>query len=111
MTELEEKVWEFLRLYVGKQNAISYKRIAEATDIGERLVRDIVRELKLTHKKLIGISLGQPSGYFILSNLEEVKSCFRISFAYEQSNRENRLYYERVEKELEDQQIGLFKGE
>lgn len=111
MTELEEKVWEFLRLHVGKPSAVSYKRIAEVTDIGERLVRDIVRELKLTHKKLIGLSLAQPSGYFVLSNLEEVKSCFRISFAYEQSNRENRQYYEQLEKELEDQQMGLFKGD
>ncbi|OGQ23545.1 MAG: hypothetical protein A3I05_08780 [Deltaproteobacteria bacterium RIFCSPLOWO2_02_FULL_44_10] len=107
MTEHEEKVWQFLKLHVGKQNAISYKHIAEATDLGERLVREIIRTLKLQHHKLIGLSLVQPSGYFVLSDLEEIKACSRISFAYEQSNRENRLYYEQVEKEIVDQQMSL----
>ncbi len=107
MNAQEEKVWQILKLHVGKQNAISYKRIAEATDLGERLVRDIIRTLKLEHHKLIGLSLAHPSGYFVLSDLEEIKACSRISFAYEQSNRENRIYYEQVEKEISDHQLDL----
>lgn len=105
MNEEESKVWDALKNNVGKQNSANIAALSTSLGISERKARDILRDLRIKHGKLIGSTLS--GGYFICSCLSELKECFATALNYENHNRENRQFFEEAMKTVEEGQVQL----
>jgi hypothetical protein len=68
LTYEEEKVWEILRFYRGKDNAVKGAQIAEWTELEYDFVRAIIRHLVNSHDFFIA---SCAKGYFIPLTPEE----------------------------------------
>lgn len=65
----EALVWDVLQEHVGKANAITNRRLAEATQLDERLVRWCLKNLTEEHGKPIGSLSGR--GVFVIGDKQE----------------------------------------
>ena len=66
-------VLSLIRKRIGRARAISVADISEITEIPQRTVRDIVKQLIECHHIRIGSALGRPSGYYIIETNEEAE--------------------------------------
>lgn len=55
----------------GRRNPISIAEIQRQTNLGERKVKEIVEELRVTHRAAIGASREEPAGYFRIMDAED----------------------------------------
>ena len=69
LTFEEEKVWDIVKLYHGKENAIKGSKIAEWTGLEYDYVRSVIRHLRNGHKFNIA-SCGR--GYYMPQTIEEL---------------------------------------
>lgn len=65
----EALVWDVLQDYRGQANAITNQRLAAATGLPERRLRDVIKTLVEDYHKSIGSLPG--IGVFLITNLEE----------------------------------------
>lgn len=77
MTFEEEKIFREISLRPGKENAISKERLAEILGMHERNMRNIIHHLRRTHKIRIGLSPGDPPGYYMIRTKEESRETSR----------------------------------
>ena len=69
----EAKVWMAIRGRAGKDSAIKADTIAWQTGLPEVKVREIVSRLVRVRGKLIGSSTGNPPGFYVITDAEELK--------------------------------------
>lgn len=69
MTEEQKKVWETIRVYIGKGHEIPGAAIAEITNIEYDRVRAVIAHLVNHHHKLIG---SNSKGYYVPVTAAEV---------------------------------------
>ncbi len=55
----------------GRGNPISIARVREVTGWSERAIKGMVEQLIVSHRMRIGARRGEPSGYFIIEDIED----------------------------------------
>lgn len=68
--------------HVGRARAISRDDLAEATQLADREMRDVLASLTAAHNVPIGSSLSAPAGYFIIATRGEAAEQYRIHRSY-----------------------------
>ena len=69
----ERRVYDFIRDHKGYKNPISIRLLHAATGLSERVIKDAVAELVVTHKIMIGAlrSSGDSAGYFMIESADD----------------------------------------
>jgi hypothetical protein len=71
------KVLRIIRQHLGRENAISPRVVAIETEIDYRDVQAIVKYLVEYCSKPIGSTSGQPPGYYMIRNEDELAANYR----------------------------------
>ena len=71
MNQDEILIWSILQQHLGSCRAIQVRQLVFLTDISERDVRSIVKDLIETHHKPIGSTVHKPYGYYVIMNNAE----------------------------------------
>lgn len=77
LTEQEGLVWRVIEGHRGKGNPIQVGAIAQQTEMNERVVREVVSHLVNRHGKMIGSSTGNPAGFYVITDREELERHLR----------------------------------
>lgn len=72
LSDEEFLVWSIIQDHQGKRNAIKVDGLAHKTGIESVRIREIVSHLVKEHGKLIGSSTGNPPGFYVIADLEEL---------------------------------------
>lgn len=72
-TPMEKLVAELIAQHKGREHPISNRRLQELTHLSERDVKDIVEVLVCQHQARIGGRRGNPCGYFLVVDAEDLK--------------------------------------
>lgn len=78
-TDLKNAILD--QLHLGKGNAITKDTLAKRLHVGERDLRQTIRELR-HDGKLIGLSVRKPYGYFLIETAEELQDCMDTFLGY-----------------------------
>jgi hypothetical protein len=73
----ERAIAEMIWAHQGRANPISIATLARATGWTERDIKGIVEQLVVTHRMKIGGKRGEPVGYFIVVDLEDLEAAVR----------------------------------
>ena len=73
----ERVVAEMIACHKGRENPISIARLTAATGWDARTVKGIVEQLVVTHRIRIGGRRGEPGGYFMIVDLEDLEAAVR----------------------------------
>jgi len=73
----EAKVSRLIKCHVGRDQAIAVRALALQTGLGEKRVREVVRELIIRHGEPIGSTPGSPPGYYILRSQDEINRAYQ----------------------------------
>jgi len=77
LSDEEYRVWEIIEQHQGRANAIKADDLAEETKIESVRIREIVSHLVKEHGKLIGSSTGNPPGFYVITDREELERQIR----------------------------------
>lgn len=69
LTFEEERIWEAIRLYRGRDNAVTGKQIAEWTGLEYDFIRSVISHLVNDHNYLIA---SNSKGYYVPETAEEI---------------------------------------
>lgn len=73
----ERLVAEMIWVHRGRNNPISIAMLTKATGWNERDIKGIVEQLVVTHRVRIGGRRGDPVGYFVIVDLEDLEMAVR----------------------------------
>jgi hypothetical protein len=76
-TPPERVIAEIIWTRRGRANPISIKTLAMATGRSERDIKSIVEQLVTAHRMMIGGKRGDPVGYFIIEDAEDLEAAVR----------------------------------
>lgn len=77
LADEEFRVWQVVRRQRSPENAIKVADLAWRTGLKDQQVREIVSNLVVKHGKLIGSRTGNPPGFYIITNPEELREHVR----------------------------------
>lgn len=77
MTAEERRVWSVLRGHKGQDHAITRARLAEATGLDDRRMRQVLAHLRKRHGRPIGSVSSPPGGYYVIRQAREARSVLR----------------------------------
>lgn len=77
LSEEEAAVYKVIRDHRGREKAIKVDKVAWETSIQSVRVREIVSHLVVRHGKLIGSATGNPPGFYIIEDREELREHIR----------------------------------
>jgi hypothetical protein len=77
-TKEQQKLLWILRSHFGRQRAIPLQQLCEATEIGEREVKDQMRSLVVDFKVRIGAARTQPYGYYLVTTADEAREAAQV---------------------------------
>ena len=87
----KERILAILRPLRGKKNAITAPALAKESRIVERKVRDIVSHLITEEKILIGSSVNDPCGFYMIKTFGEWKENIKQCDSREKSLKKRKL--------------------
>ena len=96
MEAQKKQILKILRSHQGSDNAITARALSKKLHIADREVRRIISELVTQEKVLIGSSVHEPYGFYIIRNIDELKECLG-------------QYYSRM-KTLKERASSLYKA-
>ena len=73
LSDEEYKVLAIIDRHKGRESAIKAEALAWQTGFDEVKVREIVSRLVVKHGKLIGSSTGNPPGFYVITDMDELK--------------------------------------
>jgi hypothetical protein len=73
----ERMVAEIVWRHQGRANPISINTLCKSTGYSEREIKGIVEQLVVTHRLRIGGKRGEPVGYFVVVDLEDLEAAVR----------------------------------
>lgn len=73
----ERVIAEMIWRHQGRANPISIAMLSKATGRTEREIKGIVEQLVVTHRMRIGGRRGEPVGYFVVVDLEDLETAVR----------------------------------
>lgn len=68
----EMRIYSLLREHHGYRNPLSIKTLKSITGLSERVIKDVVHELIVTHKQRIGALRGEHPGYFMIETADDL---------------------------------------
>ncbi|MBE7415102.1 MAG: hypothetical protein HS130_07710 [Deltaproteobacteria bacterium] len=77
LSDEEYRVWEIIEAHRGRENAIKADALAWKVGLDGVRVREIVSHLIREHGKLIGSSTGNPPGFYVITDREELERQIR----------------------------------
>jgi len=111
MSDRERTVWDILSFHVGRDYAIGGKELALIAGINERMLRDVIHKMRVDYHLPVGSAFGQPSGYFIADNKEELLEVFNMlkKFALKNILAAYRMYKPNIKDFIGKIKIDLLK--
>jgi hypothetical protein len=90
------RILKILQSHKGKDRPIVARALSKKLNLPEREVRRLISELVTEHKILIASRVQKPYGFYLITNLTELKECLN-------------QYYSRL-KNLKDRASSLYKA-